>query len=376
LKENLKKTSFIMISKIVKSILFIIFTINLMSAQTTPRVFYLGHSLVNFDIPNMVDKLTQDAGLNLYYQANIGIGANLSWHWTQPRTGEGDYWDTTLRNQVFDKFIITEAIALKSQLMWSNTYDYLDSFYDYAARRSPAVKMYIYETWHCINSGTPTKCMFDEDSHIAWRNRLDLDRPLWEGIADHLNKRVPNTAFMIPGGQAMAKLHDAIQAGKLAGFSSSRSLFQDDIHLTNIGNYYIACVMYSVIHQRSAEGLKNRLEDNWGQLYSVYPTAEQARVLQKLAWETVCAYARTGVKCATDIIESKDQIDDEFIIQNEEIISLNHHEYQSIKLMDIYGKTVSLTSHKDRIKYKNLPSGIYLLYLEYNGSKRLKKLQL
>lgn len=49
--------------------------------------------------------------------------------------------------------------------------------------------------------------------------------------------------------------------------------------------------MFSVIHQRSAEGLKNRLEDNWGQLYSVYPTVEQARVSEKLAWETVCSYA-------------------------------------------------------------------------------------
>lgn len=76
-----------------------------------------------------------------------------------------------------------------------------------------------------------------------------------------------------------------------------------------------------------------------------------------------------GVKCTTDLQDSQNQIDDEFVIRNEEIISLNHHEYQSIKIMDIYGKTISQTSKKDRIKYKNLPSGIYLLYLENNGSK-------
>jgi hypothetical protein len=360
-----------MIQKLINICFATLFLVAVLSAQSTkPRVFYLGHSLINFEIPNMVNKLTQDAKLNLHYQAHIGNGANFSWHWTQPQSGQGDLWDTTLRNQVFDKFILTEAIALKGHLKWSNTYGYLDSFYNYAAKKSPAIKMYIYETWHCINSGTPTKCMYDDDSHLPWRERLDLDRPLWEGIADHLNMRLPNTAFMIPGGQGIAKLHDAILAGKMPGMTSSRSLFQDDIHLTNVGNYFIACIMYSVIHQRSPEGLKNRLEDNWGQLYEVFPTIDQAKFLQKLAWETVCGYSRTGFTCSTSVEENDVINKHEFYKNGDILFSKNHVQYDAIRLLDLTGRQITHTNKSSSLHLtQHIASGIYLIDTEINGAK-------
>lgn len=67
-----------MVQKLINICFATLFLVALLSAQSTkPRVFYLGHSLINFEIPNMVNKLTQDAKLNLHYQAHIGNGANF-----------------------------------------------------------------------------------------------------------------------------------------------------------------------------------------------------------------------------------------------------------------------------------------------------------
>ena len=343
---------------------FLLLVLNNLFAQSGERIFYLGHSLVNFNVPNMTEKLAQAAGQAQYYQANIGNGASLSWHWTSPTTGEGDRWDTTLRNQSFGHFILTEAIALKPNIMYNNSYGYLDSFYNYAARKSPNHKMYIYETWHCINSGLPQGCEWDNESNIPWRTRLNNDLALWEGMADHINKRIPNTCYMIPGGQGMAKLHDEINAGRFPGFSSSRDLFTDNIHLTDIGNYFIACIMYSVIHKKSPLGLPNRLTNPWGQLYAVFPTPLQAQILQKIAWETVCSYKRTNTNC--NATESQNlEISDIKIFPNPTEDLLNIQSDQPIQKVDVFTidgiKAGSYSCTHGQINISNLLSGVYIL---------------
>lgn len=263
------------------------------------RAFFLGHSLVNFEIPNMVQRLCDAASQKFSYQSNIGNGANLEMHWTNPHSpgSQGNVWDTTLDNGGFNQFIVTEAIPLKNHLRFSNTYGYADSFYNYANHYNAGIHYYLYETWHCINSGTPTGCEWDDDDHLNWRQRLTADLPLWESIADSINKKHgTNSMYIIPAGQALANLYDQIIAGKVPGITNIRSLFTDDIHLNSTGNYFIACVMYSTLQKRSPEGLPNQLNDNSSIPYTNYPSTVQATIFQRIAWHTVSGYARCGVR--------------------------------------------------------------------------------
>jgi hypothetical protein len=270
------------------------------TSYSQTKAFFLGHSLINFEIPNMVNRLAEASTKNYTYKANIGNGANLSWHYTNPHTGQGDRWDMTLPQGGFTHFIMTEAVPLAGHLMWSDTYKYADLLADAAKDKNPSVRTYIYETWHCINSGTPQGCEWEQgDDDMPWRDRLSHDLSKWEGILNHL-KSQGHDAYLIPGGQGLSLLHDEIIAGKLLGYSDSRALFTDDIHLSLVGNYFIACIMYSSIFGVSAEGLPHRLHNNWQTLYNVYPTPDQAAVLQRVAWETVCKYAHDGVQCITD----------------------------------------------------------------------------
>lgn len=178
----------------------------IVTAQSN-KTFFMGHSLINFHIPNMVNKLSQAGNKNFSYYAHIGNGANLMWHYNNPYTAQGDIWDTTLALGGFQHFIFTEAVPLKGHLQWSKTYQYADTFFRYAKQYNPGIKYYLYETWHCINSGTPTGCDWDNDDHIPWRTRLTQDLSLWEGIADSVNALHPEDMFIIPAGQAMAALY-------------------------------------------------------------------------------------------------------------------------------------------------------------------------
>lgn len=262
------------------------------------NTFFLGHSLINFDMPNMVQKLSQAASQPFSYQSNIANGANLEMHWNNPHSAgsQGSYWDTTLDNGGFDNFIITEAVPLKNHTRYSNTYRYANHFYDYAKSYNSNIKYYLYETWHCINTGTSTGCDWDEDDHLTWRQRLTADLPLWESIADSVNRiHGNNTMLIIPAGQALARLHDQVITGQVPGITTIRSLFTDDIHLNHTGNYFIACVMYAVLNNRSPEGLPNQLTDNYNIPYSSYPTEAQAQKFQQIAWQTVRSYSRSGV---------------------------------------------------------------------------------
>jgi hypothetical protein len=96
--------------------------------------------------------------------------------------------------------------------------------------------------------------------------------------------------FIVPGGQALVALKQAIESGQVPGFSDFfGSLFQaggEDIHLTPAGAYFISLVFYGCMFQQDPAGLGN---DSGGVL-----TAEQATVFQRIAWETVQAYPLSG----------------------------------------------------------------------------------
>jgi hypothetical protein len=270
----------------------------------TNRTFLLGHSLINFNVPNMINKLSIASGQTYSYQVNIGNGANLSYHYNNPTTGQGDQWNTTLPNGGFENFILTEAVPLQGHLTWSSTYRYADSFYAFAKNANPNIQMYLYETWHCTSSGNGSTsgvggypCDWDPESTTPWRQRLNNDLPKWESIADSVNLIHSRPMLVIPGGHALGRLADSIAAGGVPGLTSINNLFTDDIHLDMRGNYFIACVMYAVIHKVSPVGLPHQLTDEWGSNYTVFPTAAQAAKMQSIAWEAICAYNKDGVVC-------------------------------------------------------------------------------
>lgn len=246
------------------------------------RVFFLGHSLQGWQAPAMMTDFAAAQGLTYEFRAAIGIGANLAWQWTHPDRAEGDNPRVTLAGEPFEVLVMTEAIPLADQLEWAESATNASNFLRLALEQNPNVRSYLYETW-------------DHLTVDDWRGQLDSDRALWNRIVDDVNETHSGPdMLLIPGGRAMAALYDAIAAGDVPGVSDHRQLFVDDIHLTDIGWYFIACVQYATIYRRSPVGVPAATTDRFGQPIAP-PPAGAAPVLQRIAWDVVRTDDRAGV---------------------------------------------------------------------------------
>jgi hypothetical protein len=256
---------------------------------TSANPFYLGHSLVNFNMPAMVHGLANDAGKNAAYDLQIINGAPLIFNFNNADDCQGTPYTDAFPNGEHDVFILTEAVPLQNHLTWNATHQYADSFLIYALANNNGnpLRYAIYETWHCTNTGL-TGCDWDDGDSLLWHPRLLSDWPLWTGITDHVRSRHPlEEVCMVPAGQAFYNLTTQINAGNLPGINHFTDLFSDDIHLTNAGNYFVACVMYGYIYKESPLGLTTTLFNEWGIPFADMPSPEQAAVMQEVAWQTL-----------------------------------------------------------------------------------------
>lgn len=246
-------------------------------------VFFVGHSLVNFDMPAMLDGVAQSTDRRHSWAAHVGIGASLSWIWNNPDRGEGENPHAALPTGRWDVLVMTEAIPLADQVRYNDTVGYAQRFHDLAMSGDGGTQVYFYETWHSLDGG------------YDWRARIDSDRAMWDGVVRDLNARTGGSVRMIPGGTALGRLVDRIEAGGVPGLRSRRDLFVDDIHLNDLGNYFIALVQYATIYRRSPVGAAHRTSDRWGNPFTA-PSPDVARLMQELAWEVVSSDPLTGAR--------------------------------------------------------------------------------
>lgn len=272
------------------------------------KAFYIGHSLTDY-IPEMVKSLSDAHSLvSMDWRFQSIPGAPLRWQWERQYPGNGynpnpphmyGFFHPTqgLPAGDFDALVLTESVP-RHWTAWGifETYRYADSFYMYFNNYNPDKQLFLYEVWHCINSGTPTGCDYDIDSN-PWRQRLSDDYPMWKSVLDTINTRHSPSPPMrlIPGGQGLAMLYDSIQANVIPGITSISQLFADDIHLNDVGRYFIACVHFATLHKISPVGLPNQLYSQWGNPFTP-PTVAQAAKFQQIAWKVVTDYWQvTGV---------------------------------------------------------------------------------
>ncbi len=102
------------------------------------------------------------------------------------------------------------------------------------------------------------------------------------GIAANAAKYGSKPVKIIPGPLAMYALTKEIYAGD--GSAMLTANYEDGLHLTGRGAYYISLLTYSALFNESPEGKEN------SHYLTVGLTLEQATALQKLAWEVWSAF--------------------------------------------------------------------------------------
>lgn len=255
-----------------------------------PKTLFVGHSLVNDTMPEMLDRLMSSRTVD--YQVINGASLAYNWQHSWNVTRSASPLNLVRAREVlpsgnYDNVILTEQIATSGTM--STNFNTLATrtnamkFADLAWDANPRARVMIYETWGYMNNAA------------TWRANITRDHAAWEGVADYLSARNPASApdvVVVPAGQALGRLYDNIEAGRGAGFDTIRDIFgtgdpwSQTIHLNNTGNYFVALVQYATISGSSPVGLATTVANPWGVAYTGW-TPLQARLLQHIAWETV-----------------------------------------------------------------------------------------
>jgi hypothetical protein len=254
-------------------------------------VYHLGHSLVGRDMPAM---LAQLAGHD--HASQLGWGVSLREHQTGEVRGMAEEnrspafrpVDEALASGDYPVVVLTEMVELKDAIRYHGSAEALAYWAKTARQANPAVRIYLYETWH------------RRDDPAGWLARLDADLPaLWEGALLRRAMARPGVGVIhvIPGGQVMAAVERAAAAGEIPGLAGTDALFADEIHFNDLGAWLMANTHYAVIYGRSPVGLPVALRKADGTAATAV-APDMARALQEVVWRVVTSYPATGVSQA------------------------------------------------------------------------------
>ena len=247
-------------------------------------VVMIGQGLIGLENPHMLDQLLNARSeAPVTVEAQVINDASLQFNWDHADNAEGINSRDRLRHPT-DAVIVTEAIPLANHLKWSGTADAIAQFYDLSRAANPDVQFYLQETWHSLRSGSGELIEFDDGMATPWRDRLDQDLPRWQRLVDQVNSKTGGQILLLPAGQAMARLDDAIQAGTVPGLTRINDVFADDIHPNDIGFYFLALLQYAVLTGDTPIDLPYQLTNRKRADYRA-PSPDMAHRLQQIAWE-------------------------------------------------------------------------------------------
>lgn len=264
---------------------------------TIGAIYHLGHSLVGRDMPAMLAQLGGHA-----YASQLGWGTTLKQHWEDGPAVPGYELHAAGREKVpakdalssgaFDVLVLTEMVEIRDAIRWYDSPRWLAEWVQLARDANPDIRVYLYETWHRL------------DDPDGWLERIEGDLPdQWLGrvLAPAEARRGTGPIYLIPGGQAMAAVARAAEAGRLPGVSSREDLFDrdekgelDPIHMSDLGAYVVALTHFSVIYQRSPVGLPHRLKRGDGTDAASFD-AEAAAEVQAIVRDVVARVPYSGV---------------------------------------------------------------------------------
>ncbi|MDX8353095.1 hypothetical protein [Cognatiyoonia sp. IB215182] len=252
------------------------------TAQERPltlRVVQSGHSLTDVILGPLRQIVASEGARGAVIDKSTIPGSGMDFRWEH----SNDSIQTDARYNIdrYEMLVLTERVSLSGTMRWHNSTGEALNWFTHAwenGNGGEGAETVLYATWVNTNSGPDFRNPYkDPDGHIPFRERLPREMAGWEEIQDYVNANRPAGAppmKMIPGPLLMAAIYDDIAAGRAPGFTDISDLFQDTIHLNEVGGYFIALAHYAVIYDRDPRGLQN--------IGSVTP--EQAVYMQDLVW--------------------------------------------------------------------------------------------
>lgn len=232
------------------------------------RLFISGHSLTNRPFPDYLAELAAASGSPLDWDMQYLEGSSLRMRTrgsgTEPWQGylagrDRNDQPADARQQLalgaatnpYDTLILNEVHTLLESLIWNDT---IGNALDYEARFSainPAGQTYLYAAWLDVDDlNDPRRWIaYERDATRAWQcTALRIN----QALAD---KGASRRVRLIPAAEGLAAMvEQAVSAEGLPGVSgpskkaTMRRIFTDSVHLTDMGNYYVALLSFIALY--------------------------------------------------------------------------------------------------------------------------------
>lgn len=239
------------------------------SAEDGPRkLFISGHSLTDRPFPDFLAALAEGAGRPLEWNMQHLAGSSLrmrtqgdgSASWSGYRAGTDrhrrpidvlDEFKPRPGEAAYDTLILNEVHTLLESLIWNDTIGHATNFEARFVASNPDGQTYLYAAWLNVDD------LDDPHNWIAYERAATR---AWQCTTTRINARLTaekrtRPVRLIPAAPALAALvAQAVSKEGVNGLSASTPratmarLFTDDVHLTELGNYYIALVTYIALY--------------------------------------------------------------------------------------------------------------------------------
>jgi hypothetical protein len=273
-------------------------------AQNSAQIFFTGHSLIDNPLPDWVELIAKSQGKSIAWEEQIVIGSPLrvrtrgddaeSSGWAGYKYGKNRNGDemnvieelrhpTHIRTgKPYDTLVVAEGHGSIGSIIWENAIGYLRHFHDRLLDGNPNGRTLYVHTWLGVDKSNPA----------PWLEHETNTSVVWQCVAEKVKltlqaEKRPANLSVVPAGSALVELVKRTLDGEVVGLTGSTRkkldrIFRDDVHLTDIGIYFVAAVHYATIYRQSPEGA------------AAPPTVPRdiAKELQRIAWAVTQDFLR------------------------------------------------------------------------------------
>lgn len=244
--------------------------------RTSANVFYTGHSLMDDPFAADTQRIAESLSASNRWNQQIAIGSPLRYRtrgldtsspafpgYQLGKNRDGFDMDVvaelrspqTIGDQRYDTLVLTERHDIASTLQWEDTVRYARHFFDRAIEGNAQTRGFVYHSWLSLSDRS------DPSAWIAYEREA---APAWQCVVGRINASLaaegrPQRMQYLPAGLALAHLVDESMKGRVAGLSGSpaaivQQLFQDSVHPTPLGSYFLSLVNYASVYRHAPNG--------------------------------------------------------------------------------------------------------------------------